>query len=222
MTVALFLTSPPRHRPIFHEGEGLSRAPFVLARRLGSRRSLAWMIPPLRTLPPYQIDTRKGRVEHTKEKQSDAVHLYQVPGSPVGQETQDRECFRFMQKESVVITGIGICDYRNDEIKFRPRKDAHDRHWIRPIFMHEHQKNHAGDDTAMRNEKTEKPKIGETVGKIWRQNGLQRSTQSPEIGDFEPALVTRQHRDNHHDHSPIAKLQRQNLLPADRAESPHQ
>src|SRR5437763_10013111 len=88
---------------------------------------------------------------------------------------------------------------------------------LAPVFVHHHQKNHASNDAGMRNEKAEKTEIGKTVRQIGRQNCLQGSANTPEIRDLKPALISRQHRDDHDDHSPIAKLKRQNLLTADRA-----
>ncbi len=49
---------------------------------------------------------------------------------------------------------------------------------------------------------------------IGREHGLQCSADSPEIRHFEPALIFRQHRHDHDNHSPIAKLKGQHLLPA--------
>ncbi len=70
-------------------------------------------------------------------------------------------------------------------------------------------KDDADDDARVRNEKAEETKIGKSELQIRREDGLQRSTDSPEIGDFEPALASGPHRHDHYDHSPIAQLQRQ-------------
>src|SRR6266568_8820822 len=66
----------------------------------------------------------------------------------------------------------------------------------------------------MRYEKTEETKIRKAEAKIWREHGLERPADSPKICDLEPALISTPHRHDHHDHSPIAELERQHLLPA--------
>ena len=127
-----------------------------------------------------------------------------------------------MQEKAVIISRVSISHDRDNEVEFGPKKYAHDRHRIRPVFVHQHQKNHASNDAGMRNEKAEKSEIGKTVRQIGGQNCLQGSANAPEIRHLKPALISRQHRDDHDDHSPIAKLKRQNLLPADRPELPDQ
>src|SRR6266446_3702575 len=65
----------------------------------------------------------------------------------------------------------------------------------------------------MREEKTKETKIREAEAKIWCEYGLERPTNSPKICDLKPARTAAPHRHDHNHHSPIAKLERQHLLP---------
>src|SRR5262249_28328160 len=76
-----------------------------------------------------------------------------------------------------------------------------------------HQKDHADDDTAMRREKADESPIWKTKAQVWRQYRLQRSADSPEICDLEPALISSPHRHNDNHHTPVPHLHRQHLLP---------
>src|SRR5437868_13181760 len=88
-------------------------------------------------------------------------------------------------------------------------------------MMHQHKENDADDDHAVRNEKTKESEIWETVGQIRGQDRLHRPADSPKIGDLEPARPACPHGDDDYDHGPIAKLEWEQLLPADGAELPH-
>src|SRR5215470_14515061 len=99
-----------------------------------------------------------------------------------------------MQEKSIVKTSKLINDQRDDEVELRPQPYADNGHRIWPITAGQHQKNHADNDAAVRHKKTDKPPMWKTIMKVWRQDGLQRAPNSPEICDFEPALVSCPHR----------------------------
>src|SRR6266566_2653212 len=69
----------------------------------------------------------------------------------------------------------------------------------------------------MRGKETDEPPVWKTITQVRRENGLKRTANSPKVRDLEPALTSRPHRHNHHDHAPIAHLHRQHLPPIDDA-----
>src|SRR5437660_807188 len=96
--------------------------------------------------------------------------------------------------------------------KMRARADA----------FRKDKENDADNDSAVGNEEAEESEIGKTKGQIRGQDGLHRAADSPKIGDLEPARPACPHCDDDYNHCPIAKLKRQDLLPADGAELPDQ
>ena len=70
---------------------------------------------------------------------------------------------------------------------------------------------------AMRGEKTDKSPIWKTKTQVWREHGLQRAANPPEVRDFEPALISGPHRHDYDHHAPVAQLHWQHLLPIDDA-----
>src|SRR5438067_11349200 len=65
----------------------------------------------------------------------------------------------------------------------------------------------------MRDEKGEEANIGKGVLQIRGENGLQRPADSPEVGDFQPALAPGEQRHQDSDHGPIAELKGKRSLP---------
>src|SRR5256714_8270774 len=87
-------------------------------------------------------------------------------------------------------------------------------------MMHQHKENDADDDSAVGNEEAEESEIWKTKGQIRGQDGLYGPADSPKIGDLEPARPACPHCDDDYNHCPIAKLERQDLLPPDAAPLP--
>src|SRR5215470_10958297 len=67
----------------------------------------------------------------------------------------------------------------------------------------------------MRGKETYKPPIWKTVPQIRSEDGLKRTANSPKVCDLEPALTSRPHRHDHHDHPPVTHLHGQHLPPID-------
>src|SRR6266550_8458935 len=73
----------------------------------------------------------------------------------------------------------------------------------------------------MRSKKADESPIWKSKSQIGSEHGLQRATNSPKIGHLEPALTSSPRRHDYDNHSPIAQLQRQHLLPAHDAVTAH-
>src|SRR5437870_5173936 len=86
-----------------------------------------------RSIASHKIDNCKWHIQSEEEQQRQSVHLYKVKRLRIGEKTQNRKCFRFMQQESVIKTGQFVSDERNHKIKLRPEKHANDRHGIWPV-----------------------------------------------------------------------------------------
>src|SRR5437762_11891114 len=91
------------------------------------------------------------------------MHLQQIQRPGIGEETQNRECLRFMEEKSIVKASEFINSQRDHEIELRPQPYADKGHWIWPIAAGRHQKNHPPHAATMRGEKTDEPAGGETT-----------------------------------------------------------
>ena len=65
----------------------------------------------------------------------------------------------------------------------------------------------------MRGEKTDETPVWKAKEQVWRENGLQRAANSPEVCHFEPALISGPHRHDYDHHAPVAHLHWQHLPP---------
>src|SRR5881628_3743275 len=142
----------------------------------------------------HEIDDGKWRIQPEKKEQCDSVHLQEVQRSRVREKTQNGKRFGFMQQKAVVKASQFVGDERDHKIKLRPQPHAHDRHGIWPVSTGQHQENHADDNAAMRGEKTDETPVWKAKEQVWRENGLQRAANSPEVCHFEPALISGTHR----------------------------
>ncbi len=66
----------------------------------------------------------------------------------------------------------------------------------------------------MSDEETDEANIGKTVTQIRSKDRLQRSSDSPKVGDFKPAAIASPKSDDDDPHRPIAQLQRQHPVPS--------
>ena len=87
---------------------------------------------------PHKIDNGKRRVEPDKEEQRDPVQFQEVKRARIGEKTQNGECLRFVEQETVIKPGQFIGNQGDGKIQFRPQKGAQDRHWIWSIFVRQH------------------------------------------------------------------------------------
>src|SRR4030095_2071049 len=69
----------------------------------------------------------------------------------------------------------------------------------------------------MRCKKTDKSPIWKPKIQVWREHGLQRAANSPEVCHFKPALTPRPHGHYYDHHAPVAHLHWQHMLPIDDA-----
>src|SRR5207237_10726955 len=100
-------------------------------------------------------------------------------------------------------------------------KGEQKRQLIRAIFLTEDEKHHAYDDATVRSKKADESPILKTKTQVGSEHCLERSTDSPEIRHLKPALISGPHRHNDDDHSPVAELQGQHLLPRQIAVTAH-
>jgi len=168
--------------------------------------------------PSHKIDNRKWGVEEREKEKRQRVKLEQVNGPRVGEKTQERCGFRFVKQKPVILAGEEINREGDDEIKFSPQKRADNCDGARPKTVNEHEKNDSDNDSAVRDEETDEAQIRKTESQIRRNDGLKRSADSPKVGDFEPAPVSRPKRADDDDHRPIAQLKRQHFIPVIHAE----
>src|SRR5205814_912109 len=91
------------------------------------------------------------------------MHLQQIQRPGIGEETQNRECLRFMQEKSIVKASEFINGQRDHEIELRPQPYADNGHWVWPIAAGQHQKKHAHNDATVRGEKTDEPPMRQTI-----------------------------------------------------------
>jgi len=142
------------------------------------------------------------------------MKLQEVKRPGIGEEAKNTEGLGFVQKKAVIIAGDRVSNHRDDEIQLRPQEHLDDGKWVGPIFPGEHEKNDSNDDSAVRDEKTEKAKIGKAVSEVRCQHSLDGTANSPEIGHLKPGPITGPHGDNDHEHGPVAELHWQHLGPA--------
>src|SRR5437763_15114111 len=107
------------------------------------------------------------------------MHLQQIQRPGIGEETQNRECLRFMQEKSIVKASEFINSQRDHEIELRPQPYADDGHWIWLVAAGQHEKNHPHHEAIVRGEKSDEPPIGKTIAHGWREASVQRATTAP-------------------------------------------
>src|SRR5437762_13390884 len=115
------------------------------------------------------------------------MHLQQIQRPGIGEETQNRECLRFMQEKSIVKASEFINSQRDHEIELRPQPYADNGHWVWPVAAGQHQKNHAHNDATVRGEKTDETPNGKNIAQVRREDSLEGAANPPEICDPEPA-----------------------------------
>src|SRR5579864_3625212 len=144
----------------------------------------------------------------------------QINWARIGQKAEERGGFGFVQKKTVVFARNAINRERDHKINFGPCKRPKDPNRPRPKSVNEHHKDNPDDDSAMRHKEADEAQIRETELQIRSNDRLKRPTDPPKIRHLQPATVTRQKRDDNHNHRPVAELQRQQPVPMIVAEVP--
>src|SRR5439155_24436129 len=110
------------------------------------------------------------------------MHLQQIQRPRIGEETQNRECLRFMQEKSIVKASEFINSQRDHEIELRPQPYADNGHWVWAIAAGHHQKNHAHNEVTVGGEKTDEPPAGKTIARVRTEGCLKGTPNSPTRG----------------------------------------
>ena len=144
------------------------------ARRFGAR-------------PSEPIGDHPRRVEHGEEEQGETLQFQDVKPARVGEVVEDGGDDGFVEEEAVVDPGEMIDQERRDKVKLRPGQGAPDRteRWTKAA--RDQQIDDAGHDSAVPEEEADRANVGEVDLEVGRENGLEGSADSPEVGDLRPA-----------------------------------
>src|SRR2546423_11585260 len=118
-----------------------------------------------------------------------------------------------VEKKSVFFPCQQINRESNDEIKFGPGKGAQNADRAGTESVNQHQENDSDNDSGMRDEKADEAKIGKSVAQVRRQECLQSSANSPEIGHLQPAAISSPKCTDDNNHRPIAQLKWKQFVP---------
>lgn len=148
------------------------------------------------------------------------MELEEVERAPIRKKTQKRECFRFTKQKSVIDSSQEIDGECDNEVDLGPEKGPENAGGARTKAVSQHQEDNSNDDARMGYEEADEPRIGKAELQIGRDNRLQRSADTPEIGYLKPSPVSATECDDDYRHRPIAQLHRQCMLPTRYAEAP--